>query len=455
MKIALVNPPWSFHGSIYFGCREPHLPLELGYSKALLERAGHDVVLIDAQLGFVWRTGAPKISTPGAAGGEGGFDDVAIRAVLTEFRPEATVITTAPSYLFWRCAPPELRVPMQTVAQVRSVAGVTIAVGPHASTTPGATLKKLGVDFAVVGECEDVLLRLAQTPVDRWPEVPSVARLVDGRLATSAQRDAIEKNATDMKTLPALRWPAPVLARHAHHHHRFDRSPEGAGAELEGSRGCPYHCTFCAKDNFRDAFRKRPLDVVLDELDGLLSAGVRYVYFIDEIFLPDRKLLEALCERDLEFGVQLRIDNWNASMLELLGRAGCVSIEGGMESISERGRSLLAKNCKISTSELTELFVIAKRHVPFVQANLLDSAVDKKEDVDAWRDHLRMQGVWANDPVPLFPYPGSPEYTLRFGACDDLAWERAHAHYLEQFESFSDIQERLPMALTELEKQHV
>ena len=31
---------WTFDGSIYFGCREPHLPLEYGYAQALLERAG-------------------------------------------------------------------------------------------------------------------------------------------------------------------------------------------------------------------------------------------------------------------------------------------------------------------------------------------------------------------------------------------------------------------------------
>ncbi len=42
MKYALVNPNWTFDGSIYFGCREPHLPLEYGYAKALLERAGHE-----------------------------------------------------------------------------------------------------------------------------------------------------------------------------------------------------------------------------------------------------------------------------------------------------------------------------------------------------------------------------------------------------------------------------
>ena len=58
MKIALVNPPWSFEGSIYFGCREPHLPLEFGYAKALLETHGHEVLLVDAQLAFVWRSGS-------------------------------------------------------------------------------------------------------------------------------------------------------------------------------------------------------------------------------------------------------------------------------------------------------------------------------------------------------------------------------------------------------------
>ena len=40
MRVALVNPNWSFDGSIYFGCREPHLPLELGWCRVLLEAEG-------------------------------------------------------------------------------------------------------------------------------------------------------------------------------------------------------------------------------------------------------------------------------------------------------------------------------------------------------------------------------------------------------------------------------
>ena len=50
MRYALVNPTWEFEGSIYFGCREPHFPLELAYARQLLEAAGHEVLYCDAHL---------------------------------------------------------------------------------------------------------------------------------------------------------------------------------------------------------------------------------------------------------------------------------------------------------------------------------------------------------------------------------------------------------------------
>jgi B12-binding domain/radical SAM domain protein of rhizo-twelve system len=431
MRVALFNPPWSFEGSIYFGCRDPHLPLEYGYAKALLERAGHEVLLADAHLGVAWERSARSLGDP--------------RKALADFGPDFTVITTAPSYLFWRCAPPELRVPMQSLARLREVAGRTVIVGPHASTTPGATLKKLGADAAVLGECEEVLVDLANTTPSEWSALPHVA--------TPDSTGTPKPRAADLEALPPLDWPGAVLTRHAHHHHRFDRKPEGPGGELEASRGCPYHCTFCAKDNFRDAFRKRPLEAILTELDAMLERGVRYVYFVDEIFVPDAKLLDALSQRDVAFGVQMRIDNWSPAMLDRLAGAGCVSVEAGVESITERGRSLLAKRCKLSTDQLTSLLVYAKERIAFVQANLLD-ATDPKDQIAAWRAYLHDRGVWANDPVPLFPYPGSPEYTLRFGAADDYAWERAHEHYLQEFAAFSDIQEARPLPLAELEGAH-
>jgi B12-binding domain/radical SAM domain protein of rhizo-twelve system len=255
-----------------------------------------------------------------------------------------------------------------------------------------------------------------------------------------------------MARLPALRWHPDIVQRHAHHHHRFDTALHGPGAEMEVSRGCPYHCTFCAKDNFRDRYRRRPLATILDELDGLIAAGASYVYFIDEIFLPWRELLEALVERPVEFGVQTRIDLWRPDMLDLLGRAGCVSIEAGVESLTPHGRDWLDKDCKLSTEELRDRLIHAKRSVPFVQANLIMTAGDDPEIIMRWREELQQHGVWANEPVPLFPYPGSPEYRRIWGLPDDDAWERALDYYLDRYASFSDIQEAHPRRLAELER---
>jgi anaerobic magnesium-protoporphyrin IX monomethyl ester cyclase len=427
MKVALVNPRWTFDGSIYFGCREPHLPLEFGYARALLEREGHDVLLIDAQLHDVAQS------------------DVTAR--LDAFNPHMLVVTTAPSYLFWRCAPPELRVPHELLSACAHLDCLRVVVGPHASTTPGAVLKKLGVDVAVMGECEDVLPRLARSfDVTAWADISSIAYEHDGAIRVQGR-----PHETDMSALPALRWAREDVVRHLHHHHRFDAKPQGPGAEMEVSRGCPYHCSFCAKDNFRNDYRKRPVPVILDELDGLLAVGVEYIYFIDEIFLPNRELLEAFVPRKVKFGVQTRIDLWSPTHLELLGRAGCVSIEAGVESITVEGRNLLDKGSKLTTEAIADRLIAAKGYVPFVQANLLESGSDDPAEVERWRERLLNVGVWANKPVPMFPYPGSPGYAKRWGAPDDGAWERAMEDYLERYREFSDIQDHHPRPLRELE----
>ncbi|RWM83580.1 MAG: TIGR04295 family B12-binding domain-containing radical SAM protein [Mesorhizobium sp.] len=424
MKVALVNPFWTYEDSIYFGCRQPHLPLELGYSKALLEADGHQVLMLDGQI--------QKL------------DNAALADRVAVFAPAMTVVSTAPTYLFWRCAPPEQRVPADFLNRLAGRGGRTVAVGPHGSATPAPTLRKLGVDIVVRGECEEVVAELARQ--DNWSAVQHTAHLHEGKLVGNGG-----VHASSFVDHPPLKWPSDWIAAHSHHHHRFDDNQVGFGAEVEASRGCPYNCSFCAKIDFRDAYRRRNHDAVIAEIDRLIGQGVGYIYFIDEIFLPQKALLEALIDRDVKFGVQTRIDLWKPELLELLGAAGCVSIEAGLESLTVEGRAMLAKRCRLGTEELAALLVNARRHVPFVQANLIGVVEDDPALVDHWRKHLIDRGVWANEPVPLYPYPSSPSYRELWGEPDDLAWERAHEHYLASFRTFSDIQEKRPRALAELE----
>src|SRR5438045_8402118 len=98
MKFALVHPAWTYVGSTYFGCQDPHYPLELLFAFDQIKEAGHEPLLIDAHV--------EQLSTQ------------QVKRKLDGFHPDFLVIPTAPSYLFWRSPHPELRVPQKWFAEL-------------------------------------------------------------------------------------------------------------------------------------------------------------------------------------------------------------------------------------------------------------------------------------------------------------------------------------------------
>jgi B12-binding domain/radical SAM domain protein of rhizo-twelve system len=426
MKYFLLNPNWDFRGSTYFGCHDVHYPLELLFAADKIREAGHDALLVDAQ--------------------NDSFSMEEVQRKLDAFQPDFLVVPTAPSYLFWRCPPPELRVPREYFTQLKTSAK-KVAIGPHTSATPGPVIKKLGIDIAMRGEPDETLPQLAS---QAW-------EMVDGccfRREDGAIHFTPSLGVTDMRSVKALTFDNYNVERHKHRHHVF--WGEGHGAELEFARGCPWACTFCNKTLFRNKFRERDVDEVLKEVDAVVARGVDYIYFIDEIFGVGknvRRLLEGIAERNVNIGFQSRIDLWNEESIDLLGRAHTISIECGIESITDDGRDDLNKNCRMSTERLTELLIYARTKIPWVQANLILTEKDDKEDIRRWQEHLKANGVWVSEPVPMFPFPGTPLYAQMWGPPDDESWERAHHYYTSTFggKGYSDIQEQNPVALEDLE----
>ncbi|MGH9487172.1 MAG: TIGR04295 family B12-binding domain-containing radical SAM protein [Terriglobales bacterium] len=414
MKFALVNPQWSFAGSTYFGCPETHLPLELLYAQQQLQAAGHETWLLDAHLE--------------------GIDPEAASVRLAAFVPDFLVLTTAPTYLFWRCPQPELRVPALWMRRLRRAApqAISVAIGPHGSATPASTRAKLGCDTVLQGEAEQQLALLA---AHGHPE-PGYHR-------------------ADLAHLNALDYASYPMRLRQHRHHVF--TGEGRGAEIEASRGCPWACTFCNKTLFRNQFRQRPLAAVLAELEALLRLGIGYVYFIDEIFGCGKStpaLLDALRRLPVRFGVQTRIDLWNEDTLAALGAAGCISFECGIEAVTPEGRAHFRKGCHLDTARIRQLLAAARLHIPWVQANLIADEADDLDAVNTWRQQLITAGVWVSQPVPVFAYPGTPLYQSLFGPPDDHAWERAHRRYLETNRArgyYSDVQDQAPLPLDALD----
>jgi B12-binding domain/radical SAM domain protein of rhizo-twelve system len=307
-------------------------------------------------------------------------------------------------------------------------------------------LRKLGCDVVFRGEPDEVLPLLASAP---WSQI-------DGCCWKDENGEHLSPSlaVTDMRNLGALKFDNYNVEAHQHRHHVFAGS--GQGAELEFARGCPWACAFCNKTLFRNKFRERDVDAVLEEVDRLVARGVDYIYWIDEIFGVGknvRRLLEELAKRPVNIGLQTRIDLWNEETLDLLGNARCISMECGIESITEQGRDELNKGCRLSTGRLSELLIYARKRIPWVQANLILTEHDARSDIRSWQERLKAAGVWVSEPVPMFPYPGTPMYHEMFGPIDDRAWERAHHYYTSAFreKGYSDIQEQAPTAIEDLE----
>src|SRR5260370_19288075 len=261
-------------------------------------------------------------------------------------------------------------------------------------------MRKTGCGVALRGEPDQTLAEMATR---RWNEIAGCCFRTEDGFRVSRSRGV-----GDMKARTAFDFRNYRVEAPRHRRHVFTAG-QGLGAELAFVRGCPWACTFCNKTLFRNQFRERSVDSVLEEVDSLTARGVGYVYFIDEVFGVGknvRELLEGIAGRRVNIGLQTRIDLWNEETLELLARAHCISMECGIESTTEEGREKLNKKCRIDTARLGDLLIFARSLIPWVQANLVLTEEDEREQIRAWQEHLRAKGVWVSEPVPIFPFPG-------------------------------------------------
>jgi anaerobic magnesium-protoporphyrin IX monomethyl ester cyclase len=107
-----------------------------------------------------------------------------VRERLDVFHEDFLIIPTAPSYLFWRCPQPELRVASQWITALDRPSKVVV-IGPHGSVTPRTTLDKTGADIVLRGEPDQTLPKLASTPWEMiagccWRDEESAFNMAQG-----------------------------------------------------------------------------------------------------------------------------------------------------------------------------------------------------------------------------------------------------------------------------------
>ena len=318
MKIVLVNPPsppefrvsrglmGGFGMAVHPGLLYP--PIELAHVASVLEAAGHEVVLHDADAL--------------------GLDVEKAKKAIAEERPSLVCVDSSST---------SLDLDLRLCREVRAETGARVAIlGSQVTYTPGEIFQDDNVDIVVRGEPEYTVRELAER-VARGDGLEGVAG-TSWRRASSAGGEVVhEPEREKIAVLDDL----PLPARHLLDNQTY-RFPgiDGAVTTVKSSRGCPLDCSFCGytlAQGLRFRFRS-PANVVAELVDLYRNHGLRHVVFRDPIFTTRKDRVREICEGiereklDLEWQCETAVKTLDRPLIEAMARAGCKHISLGVES---------------------------------------------------------------------------------------------------------------------------
>jgi len=109
---------------------------------------------------------------------------------------------------------------------------------------------------------------------------------------------------------------------------------------MQISKGCPYRCKFCY-NFYGKTVKYKSFDAIIKEFSILRTLGISEIFFIDQTFTLNKKLLTKICnyliKNDYHFSWQCetRADLLDYELVKLMKQAGCKSIWLGIESFSQ------------------------------------------------------------------------------------------------------------------------
>lgn len=216
--------------------------------------------------------------------------------------------------------------------------------GPYASSEPVQLLERLPeADIASFGDGE---YTFADT-VDALAVQQDLANVLG--IAWRAGASGIVRNnpRPRIMDLDALPFPAKEVFDHGHYKPRWF-----AYGAMIASRGCPFRCTICQPIlNNLSQYRVRKPKFVVDEMEYFhKNFGVNHFCFEDSELLISKawalNFSEEVINRKLKvtFEGNARLHQLDDEVLQKIAKAGCVKMNTGIESASQRVLNILKKD---------------------------------------------------------------------------------------------------------------
>jgi radical SAM superfamily enzyme YgiQ (UPF0313 family) len=314
----------------------PYPPLGTLYAAGYLRAAGISVQLFDTMLES---------------------SEQSIRGILESVRPKLLVIYDDDfNYLNKMCL-----TRMRDAAFIMSgiSKAMSIPVIVHGSDAADHAEQYLanGADAVVIGEGEQTLKELCEVILggrpNGWHAINGLAFMDQDRVVRTGKRSVSQY----LDAFPFPAWDLVDWERYRSvwmtHHGYFS-------VNMVTTRGCPYHCNWCAKPIYGQVYNSRSPENVAEELAYLKSTVFPdHIWFADDIFglKPEwiRRFAESVKAKNIKtpFKIQSRADLLTREgEVAALADAGCTEVWIGAESGSQKVLDAMEKG--ITRAQIAE-----------------------------------------------------------------------------------------------------
>jgi len=254
------------------------------------------------------------------------------------------------------------------------------------------------IDFAVIGEGEHTFLNLVtlieKGAYERLERVKGIAFRKNGKIIKT-------KAVVPIKNLDEL----PIPAKHFKYQH------------LVFSRGCPWQCAFCGSPKFWGRkIRFHSPENFVRHLEMLYNKGVTFFYVSDDNFTIKKNMVIEICKRILDKDLKItwvaisRVSYVDDEILYWMRKAGCTQISYGIESGSERIRTLLNKD--VEDEQIKNAFAMTHKYGIIARAYFIyGSPEESRETIQDTIDLIHQIKPLITMLYILEIYPGTKLYS--------------------------------------------
>ncbi|MBN2053415.1 B12-binding domain-containing radical SAM protein [bacterium] len=334
MKVAFIFPPYShklFAENLHVVDQQFGVfpPLNLLYAAAILERAGHQVLVIDAA--------SRRIDMAQA-----------LREV-EEFDP-ALLAFNVITYMY--------RQTLEWIVYMKKHTNLPVIIGGRNMTYyPYESMVDPHIDFGILGEANSSLpiFMEAFAAGEGLEQVPGLAYKRNGEVVMNPPPPLV----------PFDDYPFP--ARHLVPNENYFSHVSQLKNFTIGltSLGCPHKCIFCvmAEMPYRVRSPRNVLDEIIHCYDTL---GIREFDFFDSAMFENRTRILELCRligesgRRIEWSARSRVDSLDEELLAAMARSGCVRLFFGIESADRKILKAIKKD--IDPQQITHTIEMTRSH---------------------------------------------------------------------------------------------